>query len=668
MLYRLKNLYFLIPSLIFLLVYWKSVFYGAVWGDDPMVISPPCRDFYLMLKSFYDNSNYFGVHYMPMFYLQCFFINKIFGSSAYPFGFHVYLLLAQVLVCIFATLIFSTLIKNKLISMVAVVFCMLHPANVQISTRVLVGPGVMGFALCLAFIYLNLKALESSHRIFKWIYAFFANSFFLAALMTGESYLFYPLLLYLVAFYLKGTNIFSREYSYLNTPLFFVFPVYLVLRFVSCGGNMFNLSTADELLSWTEVGGIKDMLFRAVWLSPQLIVHYFKLFFYPFGLMDSKAEWYMVGNSVLSPYSLFCQLFVILLILSIFFLYKKTPLYSIGMSWFFISIALFIQIFPLFTIIGIRYMNVPSLGLVLALVGLMFGISNMTLRKVLLVFLIPISVFFVARTVYYLPSSKDQLTQWIYCAKEAPLWNRYSYYAKAIDLATTEKREQELPSWLSKEAFVKVSNEWLDKYLNLQPGLDVKYGPMQMAYNFYSLRGMFKFLFYSGQYEKLNKTMNIALKVNDGWIGWYEISKALSDMNKWKESWEALKIAISKSPSFKHSYDSKFIEIAIQSGKTIEAEQVLQNYIKLNPKYSYPYLISGQFYLKEGKAQEALHNFRVAIQKDKKISVSESFLYLAAASLFIENNLLNEARQSLSIILSYDPFNEAARNMLSEIL
>lgn len=664
---QVKNLYFLVPALIFLSVYWKSIFFGAVWGDDPLVISSQARDFNLMLKSFYDNSNYSGVHYLPFFYLQCFFVNKIFGGNAYPFGFHIYLLLAQSLVCIFATLTFFILTKNKPASVIAVTFCMLHPANVQISTRVLVGPGVMGFALCLAFIYLNLKALNHDSSIFKWIFIALANLFFLIALMTGESYFFYPCLLYLACFSLKGKNIFSKQYLYLIIPITIILPLYLTFRFIACGGNMFNSSTGNELLSWTEMGGIKDVLFRAIWFSPQLIVHYFKLFFWPFGLMDSKAEWYTVGDSLFSPYSLFCQFFVLLLIVSIFFLYKKFLLYSIGMLWFFISILLFIQIFPLFTIIGIRYMNVPSLGLVLALFGLILGSSNLGLRRLLFILFIPILIFFVTRTIYYLPSSKDHLTQWIYCAKEAPLWNKPTYFAKALALAQTEKREHELPKWLNEEAFVESTNEWLNKYLDLKAGLAIEYGPMQMAYNFNVLRGRLKFLFYTDQSEKTNKVLKLILRIDNGQMGWYEIAKFLHDTERWKGAWEALKIAISKAPSFKNSYDDKFIEIAIQAGKTDEAEQVVKNYINFNKNFSYPYLVAGQFYLKQGKTQDALNNFRIAIQKDKKISINENFLYLTAASLFIDNNFRDDANQVLSTILSYDPFDISAQKMLNEL-
>ncbi len=664
MISKIKNLYFLIPALIFLLIYWKSIFFGAVWGDDPMVISPPARDFNLMLKSFYDNSHYSGVHYLPMYYLQYFLVNKIFGENAYPFGFHVYHLFAQFLVCVFATLVFNKITKNRLFSVIVVAFWIMHPINLQMSTRVLVSAGVMGFAFCLIFIYLNLRLLENSLSANKWFYVILSNLFFLIALMTGENFFFYPILLYVISFYLKGKSIFSKKYLYLYVSLLVVLPVYLILRFVACGGNMFNSSTSDELLSWTETGGIKDMLFRGVWLSPQLIVHYFKLFLWPFGLMDSKAEWYTVGNSIFGPYSLFCQFLVLSLILSIFFLYKQAPLFSIGVAWFFISSVLYLQIIPLFTIAGVRYAYVPSMGLMLAIFSLVFGCSNIKVRKVLLILAVPIFLFLVNRTIYYLPSSKDLLTQYIYCAKEAPLWNSPLYFAKAVDLAQTEKKEKELPEWLSDVAFSKVADQWLNKYMDLKPGMDIKYGPMQMAYNFYSFRGIFKYLFYSGQYEKLNKVMNTALKVNDGWIGWYEIAKFLKDTKQWEQSWQALKIAIGKKPAFKHSYDLRFISIAIQSNNVKEAERLIKNYIELS---SYPSLFAGYFYLKINKPNEAMKNFKVAIGKDKKISVGEDFFYMTAVHFFIDNKDISNAKQTLDVILSYNPFNKEAKNLLNEL-
>ncbi|GEM_PF-3685054 len=663
----LKRYYYLIPSIMFLLIYSQSVFYGAVWGDDPMVISPQAKDFHLMLKSFYDTSQYSGVHYLPMYYLQYFLVNKIFGAGAYPFGFHLYHLLVQSLVCIFATLVFHSITKNKLFSVMVVAFWIMHPVNVQMSTRVLVGAGVMGFAFCLCFIYFNLKVVENDTFTYKWIYITLANLFFLIALMSVESYFFFPVLLYLMSYYLKGTGLFNRKYWYLSIPIFFTIPLYLSLRFLASDGNIFNTSVSNELMSWTDIGGIKGMLLRAIWLSPQLIVHYFKLFFWPFGLMDSKAEWYMVGGSLFSPYSLFCQTLVLCLILSVGFMYKKNPLYSVGISWFFISIVLFIQIFPLFTIVGVRYLYAPGLGLMFALLSFIFSCSRTSFRKCLIVLSIPIFLFLLTRTIYYLPSSKDLLSQWIYCAKEAPLWNKPTYYARALDIGWTEHREKELPQWLNENAFGKLIGEWLSAYLDLKPSLSTKYGPMQMAYNFYAFRGIFKFLYYSGQYEKLSKALNTAVGVNDGWLGWYEVAKFLKDSNQWKDSWHALKTAIKKSPGFKHSYDLRFIEIAIKSNNVSEAERIIKNYISLNPAYSYPHLFIGYFYMQLGRTEDALSNFREAVQDDRRVSVREDFLYITAAKYFIQNKYHGDAVKSLNSLLSYNPFNEEARDLLNSI-
>ena len=666
MLNKIKNLYFLIPAVIFLLVYSQSVFFGAVWGDDPFVIAPQCRDFNLMLKSFYDNSNYSGVHYLPMYYLQYFLVNKIFGAGAYPFGFHVYHLLAQSLVCIFATLVFYRITKNKLFSVMVVSFWIMHPVNLQMSTRLLVGAGVMGFALCLAFIYLNLKVLEDEPGIYKWFYVIFGNLFFLVALMITESNFFFPLLLYLISFYLKGKDIFNKKYLYLSIPVLVVLPVYLILRFIACGGSIFNPSTTDELMCWTEFGGIKDILFRAVWLSPQLIVHYFKLFFWPFGLMDSRAEWYMVSDSIFSLYSLFCQLFVLCLILSVFLAYKKVPLYSVGIAWFFILIVLCIQIFPLFTIAGVRYIYAPSLGLMLALFSLLFKCSNMKLRNSLLILSIPVFIFLIGRTVYYLPSSKDQLTQLVYCAKEAPLWNKLNYFVDVIKIADEQKQWDKVPAWINNDSFNKLFNESINFYLNIKPDLSTKFGPMQMAYNFYSFRRLLDSLIILGRTDLISPILNASLRVNNGWTGWYEAATFLYKTNNLNAAWEATKKAVSIKPKSPLSYNTQFVDIAVAANKFDEAEKLVLNFIKLSPKFSYPYLSIGILYSKFNKEDLALNYFKQALQADKQIC-SEYYAYDYVARFFIKRDMLNEARVAVNKIFALDPFNETAKNTLNEI-
>ncbi|MBI1858913.1 MAG: hypothetical protein HYR97_07375 [Candidatus Melainabacteria bacterium] len=662
----LKRYYYLIPAIIFAILYFQTIFYGSAWGDDPMVISAPARDFNLMLKSFYDPSQMLAHHYVPLFYVDSYLINLIFGENAYPFGFHLQQYVSQILVCILAALLMYELTKNKLLSVLIVLFWTLHPINVQFLTRLLVSFGVLSFNFILGYYLCFLHAAREELIKRKYFLIIFGSVLFLSGLLCVEWFFFAPLVLFSFLIYLYGAKLFNKKYLPLHLATALTYIIYFVLRSIGTHGVM--LSSNNELLSWTEIGTAKDILFRLFWLSPQLIVHYLKLFFFPYGLIDSATEWYKVGNSLLSPYSLFCQMLVLFLIGAIFFCYKKLPLVSIGLIWFFLSFAFTIQAIPLFSIVALRYCYIPTVGLILALFGLVDYFQRYIPKQLLMILIGIVYIFFVSRTVYYLPSSKDLLTQYIYCAKEAPLWNRTGYYAKALDLAWEEKKDKELPKWLSESTFESTMNEWLDTYLDMKPGLAIKYGPMQMAYNFYVLRGVFKYLFLTGHNDKLEQAFNSALAVNDGWIGWFEIARFLREKEQWKPAWEALKNAIQSNPLLTHSYGVQFIEIAIRANKSNEANYILNNYIKLNPLSSYPYLVYGLFLNEIGERDKALQYFKEAIDEDKSISVGHDGLYDFAGNLFMKYNLYKEAKRSFEMILSFDPYNIKAKDKLKEIV
>lgn len=662
-----KRYYFLIPAIVFAILYFQSIFYGYAWGDDPMVISAPARDFKLMLQTFYDSSIYSGgVHYYPLLFFQCFLINKIFGESAYPMYFHIYHYFAVILICILASILFYKITKNKLVSVLIVLIWAIHPVNVQNFTRLLMASGYMVIALSFGFLVLYVRLPEIISPGLRKIILFLANFLFFLTLLQAESSILFLPILFLIFYLQEGKNIFRKRNFCLLYPLVFVIPLYLLLRFNASGG-MFHSSVDSELMKWTEFGSFKDVLFRAFWLAPQLVVHYFKLIFYPFGLVDSKAEWYKVGSSLFSAYSIFCQLAVAMLIFLAIYLHKRLPLFSLGIFWFFVSIALYIQIFPLFTIAGIRYICVPMLGVLLAIFSLLTSKKKFFSNKALLILFTPIIVFLGLRTIYYLPSSKDFLYQYIYCAKEAPLWNKPNCLAKAIDTAWDEKREDELPDWLTEKAFEKAVYDWLDKYSNLKRDLSIEYGPMQMAYNFYVFRGVFKFLFIDGQMEKLNKVMNTALEVNDKWMGWHEIARFFHQTEQYKTAWKALKNAIQQNPKFKSSYGFRFIEIAIKAGAADEANEILDKYILLSPTSSYPYFVKGLFMNELGNIKEATRYFLKASDPDKSLSVGEDGMYYFAGNFFMKYGMYKEAKRVLGLALKFDPFNEKIRDKINEI-
>jgi tetratricopeptide (TPR) repeat protein len=271
------------------------------------------------------------------------------------------------------------------------------------------------------------------------------------------------------------------------------------------------------------------------------------------------------------------------------------------------------------------------------------------------------------RTELYIPSGKDTLTRNIYMAQEAPDWNRHNWIAKSIDLAEQENRKQELPEWINEKTFENEINNWLDKYLDLKTSLSIKYGPYQMPYNFYVYRGIFKFLYFSNDFLRLNKAMNALLSVNNHWIGWYELARFFNRLNKPQDAWEAIKRAINSNPKMKHSFDEQFIEVAIKVQKIDEAKLLMDEYIKYFPQSAFPYLFAGTFYSRVGEKEKTLEYFLKAIKPDKYPSINDGKLYNYAAEFFWKEGYEEETINTINIVLSFDPENKVAKGELAKI-
>ncbi|MBI2996303.1 MAG: tetratricopeptide repeat protein [Candidatus Melainabacteria bacterium] len=657
--------YVWVPGLIGILVYFQSIWYESAWGDDQLTISPISKDFSLMLKNFYDNSSVPGLHFCPLYFFQCYLINFIFGKNAFPLGFHLYSIILHAISCILATVIFYKITRNKIVSIIAISLWTVHPLNVEIITRLGCGPAQLASGtFCLAFMFCVLKIKEVKHITAKVGLIIFSILFFLFSMTTHEQYIFFPFVALLVCFYLEGKKIFqNRKYIIqLILPLVIIYPIYLVWRYFACGGTLYE--TSDELIKWTEVGSLKDILFRAFWLAPQLIVHYFRLFFFPDFLAESQADWFKVGGSVLNLYSIFCQVIITTILVSGVFLYKKVPLYSIGVFWFFITMIPVVQVVPLYVMIDEHYCYVSVIGIMLMVYSVLEKYLNKVKAWILVAIFGIIFGLLLWRTELYISTVKDKLTHLIYLAKEAPPWLKVQQIALALVQAKEENRINELPDWLTSRAIQEGFHTWLSMYLNMQPDLSLKYGPMQVSYNYAFYRSLLRYLCYNNAFKDVNILIDQSLKVKNNWFGFYQLSKFLLEIGYYEKAWHSLVKAINLNPQLKVPYSIDFIEIVKKTNKFNEAENIVKNYINIKPKSSHPYLFAGLFYKEFGKTKEALSCFKKGISKDKIVSINDTGLYFVAADLFIKSHRFNLARETFKIISSINPFDKRPRKML----
>lgn len=657
---------FWIPALIALLLYSQVLGFGTAWGDDILVISPFGKDLSLALEGFYKNVP--GHHFIPLYFFQSYLVNSIFGEKAYPFGFHVYQLLLNITSCILAPLVFYKITNNKLVSILMVTIWIVHPINVEVLTRV--GTTVCELSagtFCLAFIYLFIKIRETEKNILKLLFSFLGILCFLASVTSCEQHFFFPFVLLLIYFYLERTNLFLKKdlLGFVVFPLILACPFYLVWRYIANGGTL--LYTGDELITWTEFGTPKDILFRAFWLAPQLFVHYLRLFFYPNYLSEAQADWYKVGESVWSFYSILCQVFVLILILSAMYLFKKIPLFAIGIFWFFASMILVIQIIPCFSIVDEHYCYISLFGILLSLFSFVIYYFKTIPSKVIVSAVILIFSLFTWRTILYIPSGKDALTQHVYLSTHSPKWIKLKHALHTYIYAKENNRINELPNWINEKSIEKASQDWLKDYNYITPNLSHKFGPYRFPYNYRFYFIFAESLINLNSLKEAQALIKQALLIRGDGYAWWQLTSIFYNQENWHETLAIMKKAIELNPRFKEFYSQALINVLLNTKRFDEGEVLVKNYIKASPKSSHPFLFAGLFYKAFNKPKEAINYFERAILKDKIVSVNHKDLYIDGAKLFIQERMLDKAKEALYIVKRYDPFNEEAKEILSQV-
>ena len=347
---------------------------------------------------------------------------------------------------------------------------------------------------------------------------------------------------------------------------------------------------------------------------------------------------------------------------------KKIALYSIGVIWFLISLLPILQIIPLFTIVDEHYCYLPMLGLLIALFGLFNYFWKNLPPKILITILLPVFCFLTWKTELYIYSSRDSVIRSISMAKESPEWLKVELMLKAFVEAGSKNKMNELPSWINKRNIDDETEKWIKENLNVEPDLSYRFGPFQMPYNFSFYKGIWGYLYNTRREKELVTLINQAVKVKDDCFTWNLLTEFFGSSNEWDKSWHCLEKAIALNSRMRQLYGLPFINIAQNSGNVSRAEELIKEYINLDSKSSHPYLFAAFFYKIFPKSDLALTYAKEAIARDKVVSGYEKQLYYLAFDLFIKNQMLDEAKQTLKIVLTYiDPYDEIAKNKLAEL-
>ncbi len=401
-----KNYYFIIiPIVITTCVYFISLFFGFRNFDEDGLI----KNFYVK-KTFSEYVSKFlllnaggaseakgftfsGIKNIHVCILGLPSIHIIaFLFQAKPFLYHLWGLLLHCIALFFFIRFCFNFTQNKQTSMLAGLIWSIHPTcteSIVWATNWLQSLGAAFYFFTLSRI-ISLANKELIDKLSSRIFVFFIT---LVQILFTEHTITIPFAIFFTIFYqTKALNKAIRA----SIPSFIVIIGYWLVRTILISKAVSN--TLHNSLSQT--------LERIIYFTPQIFLHQLKLIFFPLKLSIDQIDLLTLDKHFLGFYNIFCILFVLLFTTLILTLRNKLPFLSFGFLLYLVTISLFIQIIPLYSLSGERYNYLGAAFIIFGIIATFLNLNKNLLRQASTAFII-ISLLLISRTMFRIQDWRD---------------------------------------------------------------------------------------------------------------------------------------------------------------------------------------------------------------------------------------------------------------------
>lgn len=282
-----------------------------------------------------------------------------------PVNYHLYSLILHLISSCFIFLILNKIsidfeLNNKIrlatISLLTFLWAT-HPVNIESVLLLTNYNAVLSYSLCIItiFVYLSYHSNQTIRTLLLCIP-------FSIATFSAEYLFTLPFVLFAYTF---GESKDWKKSISQTFPLFIISAIFVIsFIFSSSKINFYNQSF---LLT----------LERVLWFAPQVLFHLISLLFFPLKLSIDQAFFVRFGESLFSPYAIFCVGTILILIIcsliSLFNSKKRLPFLFIVFIPFLLSLLPFSHVFaPIYNIASERYLYLPSFIFILGLSNLIF--------------------------------------------------------------------------------------------------------------------------------------------------------------------------------------------------------------------------------------------------------------------------------------------------------
>src|SRR3990167_1944101 len=544
----------------------------------------------------------------------------VFGNSLFVFHLQAILIHLSVtfLVFLLTKKILDTMLDAKKVAMVAFLTALLfgvHPVHVEAVTFITSSTDIVGIAFL--FLSFYFYVLASGKYQFKKKKLIISGIFALLAFASYEVTFVLPALFVLYDFCFPKLEKEQSKEKFLRYVYFLsILASYAVVRF--------GILKVREGKSFLEGSFYLTMLAQA-----KAMLEYVKITVFPLDLtlnhqigakipslhyVDYNKEAYLL-QKITDPAFLTAVGAVVALLVFAIFLYKRMPLITFSVLWFFISLAVVSNLIPLNNFMSERYLYLPSYGFVLLLAYVLVSLYNLSarflnfralrllFRLLTLALAVAIVTFYSARTVIRNRDWSSDYTFWSYEYQKSPN---------------------------SVLASHNLGNTYFDK------------GDLKRAIELY-------------EWAEAQNTRNLSvvnLHLGNAYLKDGKPDKALIQFQKTIEENKG-----------EHLAYYGLGAVYLQQKKTDLAIQAYNKTLELNSLYYPAYIDLGSILANNGEWDRAIQKFTIA----SKIKPKEALPHRNLAGVYKQPNKLALAISAYQIALQLDPENAEVAKQLQEV-
>ncbi len=352
---------------IILIAFLGFILYGNTlnnelfWDDDQFILENAyIKDVNHFSKFFSENliagagrsSDYWRPALLTVFSIEW----HLWGPS--PFGFHLTNMLFHITDAILLFLILGHLFKKRHLALFTSLVFLAHP----LQTEAVSYANSLGDSLSVFFIFSSILSFtvfrQSGKKVSESFAYYLSLGSFILALMSKETAIITPALITLTDMFMTSPAEWKkriREMALASAPFYLLGFGYVLLRATVLNFvNTFNL--------YNETNAFTGSIWTRILTFFSILTIYVSLIFWPYNLHMERSI--AVATSVFDIQVLFGICIVIACVLLVYKTYKKYPLISFGVLWFFIALAPTSNILvPINGLLYEHWLYVPLIGI-----------------------------------------------------------------------------------------------------------------------------------------------------------------------------------------------------------------------------------------------------------------------------------------------------------------